>query len=267
MGATDVTGYETIIVETDPGDDEHDGSAVTTITLNRPAKLNAWTPQLAAELASAIEAANDDPAVGAVLLTGAGRGFCAGADMDAVFKSRIDADGPTESAQRPWDWVGLVRGSKPIIAAIHGPAIGVGLTMVLPCDILVATADAKLGAVFIKVGVVPELASSQFLVQRVGWGKASEMCLTGRIVRGDEAAAIGLVDHVADSHDAMMQQARSLAAQCAANPALQARMIKRLLTENAVESDLRAVQRRELEQLEIAYASAEHKAAVAKFLR
>ena len=137
--------------------------------------------------------------------------------------------------------------------------------MVLPADAIVATVDAKIGVVFIKVGLVPELASSHFLVQRVGWGAASDLCLTGRIVRGDEAAAMRLVDHVVDDHDALIAKATELAEAFAASPTPQARMVKRLLTVNAVETDLHAVQRLESELLTECWSTPEHAEAVAAF--
>lgn len=246
---------------------------IATITLDRPDQLNAWTPHMAEELADAIGRANDDPAIGAIVMTGAGRGFCAGADMDAVFQTRIggadpgdDTAGGSGGMPAAIDWVGLMRDAKPIVAAIHGAAVGIGITMVLPADVLIATADAKIGVVFIKVGLVPELASTQFLVQRVGFGMASELCLTGRVVRGDEAARIGLVDHVVDDHAALVARARELADAFAANPTPQARMIKRLLTENATETDLALVQRRESALLADCWKTPEHAEAVAAFL-
>src|SRR5512134_1272478 len=161
---------------------------VALITLNRPEKLNAWTPAMAVEQARAIEEANADPKVGAIVMTGAGRGFCAGADMEATFKSRLDGVDPGEdtasgSGGMPagLDWVGLLRRSKPLVAAVNGAAVGIGLTMILPFDVILAAEKARLGMLFIKVGLVPELASTHFLVQRVGFGRASEMCLAGRL--------------------------------------------------------------------------------------
>jgi enoyl-CoA hydratase/carnithine racemase len=258
--------YDSIRAETDAG------AAVTTITLDRPAKLNAWTPHMAEELVDAIGQANTDPAVGAIVLTGAGRGFCAGADMDEVFRTRIDGTDPGRdtaggSGGMPAgvDWVRLLRESKPIVAAVHGPAVGVGLTMILPVDVIVATRDAKLAMAFIKVGLVPELASSHFLVQRVGWGRASELCLSGAVIRGEEAARIGLVDHVVDDHDALVPRAGELAAAMAANPTPQLLMVKRLLTQNAAETDLALVQRRESELLRECWTTPEHVEAVTAF--
>ena len=260
----DGPGYETILYALD-GD-------VAVITLNRPDKLNAWTPTMAEELADAIGRANTDPGIGAIVMTGAGRGFCGGADMDAVFQTRIDGSDPGNdtaggSGGMPAgvDWVRLMRSSKPIVAAIHGAAVGIGITMVLPADVIVATSDAKIGMAFIKVGLVPELASSHFLVQRVGWGRASEMCLTGAIVRGDEAGRIGLVDHVVAEGEDLMVRAREVAGALAASPTPQALMVKQLLTQNAAETDLDLVQRRESRLLAECWATPEHAEAVAAF--
>src|ERR1041384_8009055 len=154
--------------------------AVALVTLNRPEKLNAWTPTMAVEQAKAIEEANADPKVGAIVMTGAGRGFCAGADMEATFKSRLDGVDPGQDTQSgsggmpaTLDWVGLLRKSKPLVAAVNGAAVGIGMTMILPFDVIVASEKAKFGMLFIKVGLVPELASTHFLVQRIGFGRAS----------------------------------------------------------------------------------------------
>src|SRR5256885_5753404 len=176
---------------------------VALITLNRPDRLNAWTPQMAAEQAAAINAANDDADIGAIVMTGAGRGFCAGADMEATFGKRLDGVDPGGTTAQgsggmpaEVDWVGLLRSSKPLIAAVNGAAVGIGMTMILPFDVIVAADAARFGMFFIKVGLVPELASTQLLVQRVGFGHASEMCLSGRLYSADEALAAGLVQRV-----------------------------------------------------------------------
>jgi 2-(1,2-epoxy-1,2-dihydrophenyl)acetyl-CoA isomerase len=253
-----VSTYEQIIVE--PVD------AVVTITLNRPEKLNAWTPQMMDELTSAITASNDDPAIGAIVVTGAGRGFCAGADVSAVFDKGLRDGRDTKPAERrPRDWVGLCRQSKPLVAAINGASIGVGLTMVLPFDQILAARGAKLSCRFVKMGLVPELASSHFLTARCGFGAASWLALSGATVLAEEAKELGLVDRVVEP-DALLAEATAVAAELASNPPTQVRLIKELLTANADEPDLGAVQRRELEAMQVAYKTPEHAEAVAAFL-
>lgn len=194
-----------ITVERRGADDE-----IVLVTLNRPEKLNAWTPTMADEQAHAIEAANDDPNVGAIVMTGAGRGFCAGADMEATFKSRIDGVDPGRDTAggmggmpRGLDWVALLRASKPIVCAVNGAAV--------------------------------------------------------------DAHRIGLVDELVDP-EALVDTAIATASSYAANPDLQLRMTKQLLTDNAVETDLGAVQRREMEMLARCWTSAEHAEAVNAFL-
>jgi enoyl-CoA hydratase/carnithine racemase len=245
---------------------------VAVITLHRPAKLNAWTPRMAEEQADAIARANDDPAIGAIVTVGAGRGFCAGADMEATFQTRIDGTDPgndtaggTGGMPAGIDWVALVRGSKPMVAAINGAAIGIGVTMCLPMDQIVTVPAAKLGMGFITMGLVPELASTRLLAERVGFGRASDLCLSGRIVSGAEAHAIGLADRLVEP-DALLDAAVEVAASYAANPAPQLRMTKHLLTLNATEGDLDAVQHREHEMLAECWRSPQHAEAVAAFI-
>ena len=244
---------------------------VALITLNRPERLNAWTPRMASEQAAAIRAANDDDEVGAIVMTGAGRGFCAGADMRDTFGKRLDGVDPGEDTEesggmpRDVDWVALVRDSKPLIAAVNGAAVGIGMTMILPFDVILASVRAKFGMLFIKVGLVPELASTRLLAQRIGIGRAGEMCLTGRLYLAEEARAIGLVDHVAEP-EVLVDSALELGGEIAANPHPQLRMIKRLLTQNALETDLHAVQEREHALIRECWRSPEHEHAVAAFL-
>jgi enoyl-CoA hydratase/carnithine racemase len=163
------------------------------------------------------------------------------------------------------DWVALVRDSKPLIAAVNGPAVGIGTTMILPFDVILASELARFGMLFIKVGLVPELASTRLLAQRVGFGRASEMCLTGRLYDGAQAHAIGLADRLVAAGE-LLDAALELGGEIAANPQPQLRMIKRLLTENALEPDLRVVQQREHELIRECWRSPEHRRAVESFL-
>ena len=252
--------YETILASKSDG--------ICTITMNRPHRLNAWTYQMAGELADAIIDANADDDITAMVFTGEGRGFCAGADIGDVFKARADnaADkNVAQSERRATSWVDLVRESKPMVAAINGAAIGVGLTQVLPMDVLIASRDAKLSLRFVKMGLVPELASSYYVIQRCGFGNASELMLTGRTVDGEEAKALGLVDRVVDAAE-LMSTARATAKAMGENPQGALRMIKKLISDNGSDTDIAAVQRREGEALAICYASAEHKEAIGAFM-
>jgi enoyl-CoA hydratase/carnithine racemase len=255
--------------------DRRDG--VLILTLNRPEKLNAWTPIMSAELAAAITDANGDDEIGAIVVTGAGRGFCAGADISGQFARNLEArdgDGgeaaerrsaPAQREPRAVDWVTLCRQSKPLVAAINGPCIGVGLTMVLPFDQLLAAEGAKLSCRFVKMGLVPELASSHWLVTRCGWGAASWLALSGTTVLAEEGQRLGLVDRVVPP-DQLLDEALAVASELGSNPGPQVRMIKDLLTKNATEGDLAAVQQREIDAIQIAYRSPEHREAVTAFI-
>jgi enoyl-CoA hydratase/carnithine racemase len=245
---------------------------VAVVTLARPERLNAWTPRMAVELADAFACANADGGVGAIVVTGAGRGFCAGADMQDTFKSRIDGVDPgddTAAGQggmpKDLDWVALCRSSKPLVAAVNGAAVGIGMTMILPFDVIIASESAKFGMLFIKVGLVPELASTHYLVQRMGFGRASEMCLSGRLYPALEAWQGGLVERVVPP-EALLDTALDVARGMAANPDPQLRMIKELLTRNGAATDLAAVQRLESEMLRVCWKTPEHAEAVSAFL-
>jgi len=245
--------------------DVRDGVGV--LTLNRPERMNAWTYQMSAELTDAINYCNEADAVGAMIITGEGRGFCAGADIGDTFKARLDDAGGDEpgAGARSSDWVALLRRSKPIIAAVNGASVGVGATMILPCDVIMASETARIAMGFVRMGLVPELGSSHYLVQRMGFGRASEMCLTGRLYSAREAHDMGLIDHLVP-HEQLMEKAMELATAIAANPAPQLRWIKELISANGCATDLAAVQQREMELLQQAYATPEHKEAVAAFL-
>ena len=253
--------YETILFEQQ--------GAVALITLNRPEKLNAWTHQMRDDLLAAIDRVNADDSFGAIVLTGAGRGFCAGADIGALFKQQLD-NGGGKSRERGdgkprADWVAAVRAAKPMIAAVNGACVGIGLTQILPFDYIVASEQAKFACAFVKMGLVTELASSHFLVQRLGFGKASELALSARTIDGAEAVELGLADRLA-APGQLLEEALAVAGRIAENPDRQLRMVKQLLSQNGSETDLDLVQTRELDLLDQCYASPEHEEAVNAFL-
>ena len=245
---------------------------VLLVTLARPQRMNAWTPTMGDELATAIRWANRSPGIGAIVLSGEGRGFCAGADMEDTFSVRIEGGDPGQGTDKGQggmpaglDWVQLCRASKPLIAAVNGAAVGIGITQILPFDVILCSSTAKFGIGFIKVGLVPELASTYLLVQRMGFGRASEFALSGRVILAAEAERIGLVDRVVEP-EALLDEAISVAATIAANPAPQLLMTKQLLTANATDGDLTRVQQRESELLRECWKTPEHHEAVAAFI-
>src|SRR5436305_1965396 len=165
-----------------------------TITLNRPDRLNAWTAKMAEELIEAFDRSDDDDDVRAVIMTGAGRGYCAGADLEGGGET-FDARARGHSGDGvPRDNGGqftlrIFNSTKPVIGAINGPAVGVGATMTLPMDIRLASENARFGFVFVRRGIVPEAASSWFLPRVVGISRAMEWVATGRVFSAQEALA------------------------------------------------------------------------------
>jgi len=211
-----MTAFEEIRAETSDG--------VLTITLNRPERLNAFTETMRRELIAAFDVADADDDVRAVVVTGEGRGFCAGADLaggGATFDWRerrsadvsdVPRDGGGQVSLRIYDC------TKPVIAAINGPAVGVGITMTLPMDIRLAAEGAKIGFVFTRRGIVPEACSSWFLPRIVGISQAMEWVATGRVFDAQEALAGGLVRSVHASGD-LLPAAYAIAREIADNTA------------------------------------------------
>ncbi len=202
---------------------------IATITLNRPDKLNAFTGTMMREIISAMDLVDADDGVRAVVFTGSGRGYCAGADLasggdtfDGGSRSGAVPDlGPGAADERIRDGGGrvtlrLFESRKPLIAAINGPAVGVGVTMTLPMDIRLASSTAKFGFVFARRGIVPEACSSWFLPRVVGISKAAEWCFSGRVFGADEALSAGLVRSLYEP-DALLPAAYELAGEIASN--------------------------------------------------
>jgi enoyl-CoA hydratase/carnithine racemase len=195
---------------------------VLTITLNRPERLNAFTETMMNELIAAFDASDADDDVRAVIVTGAGRGFCAGADLakggetfdwrERAAAGDVPRDGGGRVVLRIYDSL------KPVIAAINGPAVGVGITMTLPMDIRLAAHGAKIGFVFARRGIVPEACSSWFLPRLVGISQAMEWVTTGRVFDADEALRGGLVRSVHGPDD-LLPFAHALAREIADNTA------------------------------------------------
>jgi enoyl-CoA hydratase/carnithine racemase len=195
---------------------------ILTITLDRPDRLNAWTATMCRELIDAFDRADSDDDVGAIIITGAGRGFCAGADLEAggdTFNAR--ARGVAD--ELPEDNGGqftlrVFNSLKPVIAAINGPAVGVGATMTLPMDVRLASEQARMGFVFARRGIVPEACSSWFLPRIVGISRAMEWVATGRVFDAQEALAAGLVRSLHPPNE-LLGAARELAREIVDNAA------------------------------------------------
>ncbi|MGE3076696.1 MAG: enoyl-CoA hydratase/isomerase family protein [Dehalococcoidia bacterium] len=251
--------YEQILTETN--------GRVGVIRLNRPEKLNSWTSVMSGEIHDQIGKWNADPAIGAILVTGEGRAFCAGADLGGFAnRAKENAEGSGQPLTRGGaSFTHMIRDAKPTVAAINGYAVGVGLTMVLPFDVRIASTRAQMSIRFIKMGLMPELGSTRLLAQIVGLGNATDMCLTGRMVPADEALRIGLVSAVVEPDD-LFETALAKAREIADNPTRAVMMIKELLRKNPMDPDLEAVMEREGLRDQIARRLPDHSEAVTAFL-
>ena len=197
---------------------------VMTITLNRPERLNAWTETMARELIEAFDQADADDDVRAIVVTGAGRAFCAGADLERggeTFDYRARQASGAGATPRDNGGIFTLRifeSTKPVIAAVNGAAVGVGATMTLPMDVRLAAEEARFGFVFARRGIVPEAASSFFLPRIVGISRAMEWVATGRVFSAQEALEGGLVRSVHPAGE-LLDAARALASEIAENTA------------------------------------------------
>lgn len=196
---------------------------ILTITLNRPDRLNAWTQTMCRELIQAFDDADANDDVRVLIITGAGRAFCAGADLERGgetfdWRARQGADAGPPRDNGGQFTLRIFECTKPVIAAVNGPAVGVGVTMQLPMDIRLAADDARFGFVFARRGIVPEAASSYFLPRVVGISRAIEWVATGRVFSAQEALEGGLVRSL-HPKDELLDAARELAREIADNAA------------------------------------------------
>jgi enoyl-CoA hydratase/carnithine racemase len=222
---------------------EREGS-ITTLTLNRPDVLNALSAQMGRELSDALVATANDQGSRALIVTGAGRAFCAGEDVKERPADSVDVrarstplgklvagpNGHTHFAST------LRSMAQPTIAALNGPAVGQGLSLALACDLRIASADAQLGAIWVRRGIPPESAGSYLLVQILGPAKACELIFTGRMVSADESKEIGLVNEVVPAGTAL-DAARQLAARIVENAPV-AIAVAKMMTYQALETSL-----------------------------
>lgn len=221
------------------------------ITYDRQERRNAWDLAMYREIVAAVEMANADPAVGAVVVTHAGPVFCAGADFRAKPEPPDPVTGrrpnmASEAMAQDRSWLHLLARSKPTIAAIRGLATGLGVTHILPFDLRIAGEQARFAFPFLKLGTMPELGSTALLPRLVGAGRALHLCLTAAEIDALEAERIGLIGEVC-AGDAVLDRALALAEQIAGYPELQLGLTRRLFAENAGEHDLNAMLRRESE--------------------
>lgn len=237
---------------------------VATITFNRPEALNATNDQFYKELSGVIRQVSDDSDVGAVIITGAGRGFCAGADVKSM-----NPDMPLLARRKRHRWIlndvlrPLVMLEKPVIAAVNGAAVGAGFNIALAADMIVASQAAVFSQIFTRLGLVPDLGGMYLLTRVVGLNKAKELCFTAKKIDAAEAKALGIVNHVTSS-DLLMQEARKLAVEIAAGPPTALAMIKTLLNKSST-STLEQMLEYESYAQTLAYTTPEHREGVAAF--
>ena len=213
--------FETLLYELADG--------VATVTFNRPDVLNATNDQFYEELSGLIGTMANDPELRCVILTGAGRGFCSGADVRGM-----DPNRPPLSKRKRHRWIlssvlrPLVRLEKPVIAAVNGVAVGAGMNIALAADILIASEAATFSQIFARLGLVPDLGGLHLLTRVVGLNKAKELCFTARRVPAAEALALGIANEVVPA-DMLMNRAMSLAREIASGPPFAISMMKTLL--------------------------------------
>jgi 2-(1,2-epoxy-1,2-dihydrophenyl)acetyl-CoA isomerase len=237
---------------------------VATITLNRPEVLNAFVASMGQEMLQAFHQAEDDDDIGCVVLTGAGRGFCSGADV-REFQAGLEGRTSDNVVSAPESLCQLMFNlKKPTIAAVNGPAVGVGFTMTLPCDIRIASDRARFGPIFVRVGLVPEFGSTFLLPRLIGLAKTKEMILLGRIMDAQEILDIGLVSKVVP-HEELMAEAMSLATTLAQGPTRTLGLAKEALHQGLV-SDLAGAEASELGLLATCVRSPEFAEGVRAFL-
>jgi 2-(1,2-epoxy-1,2-dihydrophenyl)acetyl-CoA isomerase len=256
--------YETLLYEVNQG--------VATITLNRPAVLNAISPHMIEELQSTLNGIRDDASVRAVVLTGAGRGFCSGADLKGRQRLKPSEAPPdaskagAERLRRTFNPLILAIRTieKPFIAAVNGVAAGAGCNLALACDIVLASEEARFGNVFARIGLIPDCGGHFFLPRLIGFHKAAELMFTGDIISAPEAERLGLINRVVP-HAELAKQTRELAERLARGPTRAIGLCKRTLNVG-ISADLADVLEAEAEGQGLASQTEDHWEGVQAFL-
>jgi 2-(1,2-epoxy-1,2-dihydrophenyl)acetyl-CoA isomerase len=237
---------------------------VATITLNRPDVLNATNDTLYRELSGLISSIREDDSVGSVVLTGAGRGFCAGADVKSMNPDMLPL-----ARRKRHRWIlrdvlyPLVNLEKPVIAAVNGPAAGAGFNLALACDIILASDTAMFSQIFTRLALVPDLGGLYLLTRVVGLNKAKELCFTARKIGAAEAYELGIVNRVVPAAQ-LLSESQALAAEIATGPSSSLAMIKNLLNKSST-STLEQMLEYESYAQTIAYITPEHREGVMAF--
>ncbi|HEY0593868.1 MAG TPA: enoyl-CoA hydratase-related protein [Thermoanaerobaculia bacterium] len=240
---------------------------VATITLNRPETLNAFGGTMREELVAALDAAAADPEVRCIVLTGAGRAFCSGGDVDAMRRMQQEGDaaafrGTLEAGRSV---VARIRAMpKLVVAMVNGVAAGAGCNLALACDYRIAASDARLGETFIRIGLHPDWGGTWFLPRLVGPSRALEMMVTGRMVSADEAFTLGMIDRVVPA-DRLREETTAFAGAIASGPPGTIAAIKKALHASAG-NDLDAQLAIEIQHQLAAFASDEANEGVAAFV-
>jgi enoyl-CoA hydratase/carnithine racemase len=249
--------YEDLIYEKE--------GAIATITLNRPEALNAISLGMLSGLSKALRDADADEAIRVIVMTGAGRGFCAGLDLKVMFGAgtsgaplgvRFDLPNSPPMVLRTTD--------KPVICSLNGPAAGYGFDLALGCDMRIASDKARMGAIFTRRGILPESGGAWMLPRLLGWAKAAELVFRGRMIEASEALELGLVNAVVP-HDSLAQETRAWAEEIAGNAPLAVQAAKRLMR-LAMEESFEANVHHAYLQLLPLFASADFKEGVSAFL-
>ncbi len=236
--------------------------AVALLTIDRPDALNALNADVLSQLAGHLAVLAADDALRAVVLTGAGRAFVAGADIKAMQGlGALEAEAFAAAGHRVGDLIAAL--PVPVIAAVNGFALGGGCELAMACDVLLAGPHAKFGQPEVKLGVIPGFGGTQRLTRRVGVGRAIELCTTARILGVDEALAIGLVDRKVDGD--VVEEALNTAALIAANGPVAVRLVKRAILENA-DADLHVALAAEKSLFGLCFATADQKEGMAAFV-